>query len=140
MYLPPNASGNALWLWTLRYLAVQDFDLNDDGRPDSLRLLPATPRAWLRDGAAIRLQEMPTAFGPVSVSVKSRLSQGEVLADVVLPPHVPDRTFLRLRLPDGWKPKQATTRTKHLALADDGTIDLTAVRDKCQIRLTVEKQ
>lgn len=140
MYLPPNASGNALWLWTLRYLAVQDFDLNDDGRPEVLRLLPAVPRAWLRDGASVRLQDMPTAFGPVSVNVRSRLNQGEVLADLVLPPRVPDKTLLRLRLPDGWKPGQATAGANRLPLANDGTIDLAGLRGKCRIRLAVEKR
>jgi hypothetical protein len=140
MYLPPNASGNALWLWTLRCLAVQDFDLDDDGRPDSLRLLPATPRTWLRDGAVLRFCGMPTAFGHVSVSVKSRLNQGDVLADVTLPPRTPKRTLLRLRLPDGYVPTQARAGSKRLAMADDGTIDLTGIRGECRIRLTVEKR
>src|SRR5204862_6814739 len=34
----------------LRYLLVQDYDLDDDGRPETLRLRFAAPRPWLEDG------------------------------------------------------------------------------------------
>jgi hypothetical protein len=137
MYMPPNASGNALWLWTLRCLMVQDFDLDDDGRPETLRLLPATPRGWLRDGAAIRLRNMPTAFGTVSLTVTSRLSKGEVLADLTLPARASAKTLLRFRLPPGWKPVKATNGGSTLPMSDDGTVELTPLRGQCRIRLAV---
>src|SRR5437763_8310246 len=73
MYLPPNSAGNAHFLWLLRYLLVQDWDQDDDGRPDTLRLLFATPRRWLRDGATIRVRRAPTAFRPLSLEVRSPL-------------------------------------------------------------------
>jgi len=139
MYLPPNAASNALWLWTLRYLAVQDFDLDDDGRPDTLRLLAATPPRWLRDGAAIRFQQMPTAFGPVSIHVESRLSRGEVLADLTLPPRAPKQTLLRIRLPGGWKATGATLGEDQLAVAADGTVDLTGRNGACRLHVQVSK-
>src|SRR5438477_11180867 len=36
--LPPNSAANASFLLQLRYLLVQDWDMNDDGRADALRL------------------------------------------------------------------------------------------------------
>ena len=56
MYLPPNSAGNAYFLWTLRNLPVQDGDLDNDGKPATLRLLSATPRAWLADENPIRFE------------------------------------------------------------------------------------
>src|SRR5205823_10375825 len=104
MYLPPNSTGNALFLWTLRYLLVQDWDQDDDGKPETLRLCFATPKRWLEDGKTIRLQRAPTAFGPVSLEIKSRLRQGEVVAKVDLPTrNSPKQTLLRIRVPDGWR-------------------------------------
>ena len=108
MYLPPNSSANANFLWTLRYLLVQDWDMDDDGKPDTLRLLFATPRAWLRDGQTIKITRAPTAFGEVSVTVKSRLKHGEIIADIQPPQReTPRETLLRIRLPDGWRPVSA---------------------------------
>ena len=104
MYLPPNSSANANFLWTLRYLLVQDWDADDDGKPDTLRLLFATPRAWLEDGKTIRIEHAPTAFGELSVVVKSRLNHGEVIAEIEPPRRQsPTETLLRIRLPEGWK-------------------------------------
>src|SRR5207249_1602285 len=64
-YCPPNSSSNGQWLAVLRYLLVQDWDTDEDGRPDTLRLLFATPRRWLEDGKTIVVERAPTAFGPV---------------------------------------------------------------------------
>ena len=40
----------------LRYLLVQDYDLDDDGRAETLRLCFATPRRWLEDGKQIDVE------------------------------------------------------------------------------------
>ena len=56
MYLPPNSAANASFLQQLRGLLVQDWDMDDDGRAETLRLLFATPRHWLRDGARITVE------------------------------------------------------------------------------------
>src|SRR5207248_2511980 len=87
MYLPPNSAANANFLQQLRYLLIQDFDQNDVGRPDTLRLAFATPRSWLQDGKTIRVTNAPTAFGPVSFTIHSDLSHNTVTAEVTLPPH-----------------------------------------------------
>ena len=50
LYCPPNSAANAHFLSMLRYLLVQDWDLDDDGKPETLRLCFATPKRWLGDG------------------------------------------------------------------------------------------
>ena len=70
MYLPPLSTSDAFFLWTLRGLLVQDIDSNDDCKPDTLRLLFATPQRWLEDGKMIKVRNAPTTFGPVSFRVE----------------------------------------------------------------------
>ncbi len=99
-YCPPNTAANAHFLSMLRNLLVQDWDLNDDGRPETLRLLFATSRRWLEDGKSISIQRAPTAFGPVSLTVQSHLSQGTVEIDLDKPKRSKaESVLLRLRLP-----------------------------------------
>src|SRR5258708_8791098 len=84
-YCPPNSAGNAHFLSMLRNLLVQDWDLDDDGEPETLRLLFGTSRWWLEDGKQIVVERAPTAFGPVSIRAESRLSAGLVVVNVALP-------------------------------------------------------
>src|SRR5437868_8103240 len=72
-YLPPNSASNATFLTTLRYLLVQDWDLDDDGKPETLRLCNAIPPRWLSDRAVIRVDKAPSAFGEVSFRVEAYL-------------------------------------------------------------------
>jgi hypothetical protein len=139
LYCPPNSAANAHFLSMLRNLLVQDCDLDDDGRPETLRLLFATPKRWLEDGKEIKVERAPTAFGPVSVRVQSRLSQGELLADLDLPArNTPKQTLLRLRLPDGWRLTSAKAGTQPLKLDDRGTADITSLKAKATIRFQAE--
>src|SRR5678816_2081745 len=121
-YCPPNSAANAHFLSMLRGALVQDWDLDDDGRPETLRLLFATPRAWLRDGAKISVVRAPTAFGEMSLKVQSALSGGEVTVDLDLPPRPAKRTLLRLRLPEGWRMGWATAQGRRL-VAGPETLD-----------------
>ena len=140
MYLPPNSAANASFQQQLRYLLVQDYDTDrDDGRPDTLRLLFATPRKWLADGKEIRVERAPTMFGEVSVSVQSRLKNGEVTADLKLPERTPAKTLLRLRLPDGWRVNSAEANGQKLEVEKGETINLAPVRGDVKLRATVSK-
>src|SRR3954468_7222638 len=85
MGLPPNSAANGSFLSQLRGLLVQDWDMAGGGRFAPLRLLYATPRHWLREGARITAERAPTAFGPVSVSAHSELAAGRVTATVEMP-------------------------------------------------------
>jgi hypothetical protein len=145
--LPPNSAANAHFLWTLRYLLVQDWDMAGDGKPDTLRLLFATPRSWLGDGQTIKIAHAPTAFGEVSVTVKSRLKQGEIIAEIQPPQReLPRETLLRIRLPDGWQATSARIiksaehlQTASLSLDEKGTIKLPPLKTNFTVQVKASR-
>ena len=128
MGLPPNSTANAFFLQMLRYLLVQDYDSDDDGRADTLRLCFATPRRWLADGKEIVVQRAPTLFGDVSLHVKSDLTNNRVTAEIDLPPRAPVRTLLRLRLPAGNQIASANMPT-----IGPETLDVSGQRGHCRV-------
>ncbi len=141
MYCPPNSAANAHFLSMLRHLLIQDCDLDDDGRPETLRLLFATPKRWLEDGKTLKVERAPTAFGPVSVSVQSRLSQGELFAELDLPArNTPKQTLLRLRVPDGWRLTSAKAADQALKVDERGTVDVSSLKGKTTIRFQVKRE
>lgn len=137
-YCPPNSAGNAHFLTMLRNLLVQDFDLDDDGEPETLRLCFGTSRRWLEDGKRISVERAPTAFGPVSVQMDSRLTAGEILASVDLPGRNPPKTtLLRARVPDGWRITSAKVGDKSLPVDGRGGVDLTGLTGSITLRFAV---
>ena len=56
MALPPNSTANASFLHQLRNLLVQDWDMDDDGRAETLRLPSRRRGGWLRDGAPVAVK------------------------------------------------------------------------------------
>jgi hypothetical protein len=138
--LPPNSTANASFLIQLRNALVQDWDTDDDGRADELRLCFATPRAWLEDGKEIRMQRGPTSFGEVSLQIRSELNQGRVVAELSLPERPRNRSLLRLRLPRGMKVNSASVGSQSLAIAPDGeTIDLSALHGRVTVTAGIGK-
>jgi hypothetical protein len=124
--LPPNSAANGYFLTMFRGLLVQDWDMAGDGRFDTLRLLFATPRHWLRDGATVTVERAPTAFGPVSVAVRSELAAGRVTATVEMPSRqAPAKALLRLRLPAGHTITSVSVNDERARMTDPETIDLT---------------
>lgn len=139
-YCPPNSAANAHFLSMLRAMLVQDPDLDDDGRPETLRLCFATPKRWLADGQSITVDRAPTAFGEVSVKLTSQLAAGEILAEVALPTRqTPTRTLLRARVPDGWRVTQCLTATGELPTDPQGTVDLTTLRGPVALRFQAQR-
>lgn len=139
-YCPPNSAANAHVLSMLRHMLVQDWDLNDDGRPETLRLLYATSRRWLEDGQTISIDRAPTAFGPVSLKAESRLSEGKILVDLHPPQRSqPDSLQLRLRVPEGWQVESASTGSKKLAVDREGSLDCSELRERSQIEVHVRR-
>ncbi len=136
-YCPPNSAGNAHFLTMLRHLLVQDWDLDDDGRADTLRLGFATPRRWLDDGKEIKVERAPTVFGELSFAVKSRLSAGEVIAEFTPPPSAPKQTLLRVRLPGGWQVIAAKLGERTLTPDATGSVDVSDIRNPATIRFQV---
>jgi len=99
MYLPPNSVSNAAFLETLRLMLIHE-TTDRNGVPLGLELAYATPRAWLRPGARILVNDAPTGFGPLSFSIEPRDEAVHVVLSV--PTRAPLRTLgLRLRLPRG---------------------------------------
>ena len=139
-YCPPNSAASAHVLSMVRQLLVQEWDLDDDGRPDTLRLLFGTSRRWLEEGQAIRVERAPTAWGDVSVWAKSRLSAGEVVAQVELPARqAPSRVLLRARVPEGWTVRSALASGRRLLVDGRGTVELTGLSGRQEIRFAVAR-
>lgn len=138
MYLPPNSASNAMFLTTLRYLLVQDWE-GDDGKPEVLRLLYGAPGRWLKDGAAIKVERAPSLFGEVSFRVESKLSGGEVLVHLEAPPRKPAKWLLRLPLPAGWRVTSAKVGDTALALGKDDGVDLSGRTGRFTVRFRVQE-
>lgn len=67
-----------------------------------LWLLQATPRRWLADGQAIEVRNLQTEFGPITFSVRSKLTENLIEADVEPPSRtVANKLRVRLRVPVG---------------------------------------
>jgi len=138
-YCPPNSAGDTHFLTMLRHVLVQDWDADDDGKPDTLCLAFATPKRWLEDGKEIRAEHAPTAFGETSLTLRSRLKAGEVLVEFSPPPRAPKQTLLRVRVPDGWRSVSAHAGQRELKLDAQGTVDVTSVRESATLRFAVRR-
>jgi hypothetical protein len=139
-YCPPNSAANGHFLSMLRYLLVQDWDLDDDGKPESLRLGFATPKRWMEDGKVLKVERAPTAFGPVSFRLESHLAEGTVKAELDLPQrNPPGQAYLRVRVPDGWKVMQAEAPGGKFNVDEKGTVDVTGLKGKIAINFTVKR-
>jgi hypothetical protein len=140
MYLPPNSTAQGYFLWMLRYLVVQDWDMDDDGTPETLRLCFATPKRWLEDGREIKVERALTAFGLVSLVVQSRINKGEVTAKLELPTrNAAKQTLLRIRVPHGWRVISAKAGSRELEVDEQGTADVSMLKGKTSVRFRVAK-
>lgn len=138
MYLPPNSASNAMFLTTLRYLLIQDWEGNE-GKPQTLRLLYAAPRRWLEDGSVVKVERAPTRWGTISFRVDSRLSRGEVLMHIAAPHRLPAHWSVRLPLPAGWKVVAANVGDTELSLGKDDVADLAGQSGRFTLRFQVQR-
>lgn len=138
-YCPPNSAASAHVLSMLRNLLVQDWDLDDDGIPETLRLGFATPRRWLEDGKTINVGHAPTAFGQTSYSIRSNLKAGEVILNFTPPPRSPQKTLIRVRVPDKWQVKSAHVGLQNLKVDAQGTVDVSSLTEPTTIHFKVKK-
>jgi hypothetical protein len=138
-YLPPNSSSSAAWLVTLRYLLVQDWDLDADSEPETLRLLYAVPRRWFRDGAQTSFERAPTAFGPVSCRVNSRLKDGYVEVRVTPPPRPVKTLLVRAPLPAGWQVESVEVDGGRAPLQDGSAVDLSGKTEPLTVKFKVKR-
>jgi hypothetical protein len=137
-YLPPNSTSNAVLLITLRNLLVQDWDLDGDAKPETLRLMFAAPRRWLADGKQIRIDNAPTSFGRVSCRVESKLDAGYVEAQVTPPAKAVKTMLLRAPVPGGWCIESAQVDGQPAKLKDANTVDLSGRTKPIKINFAVK--
>jgi hypothetical protein len=137
-YLPPNSAANAMFLETLRYLLIQDWQ-DENGKPHELRLLHGVPSRWLEAGKLIKFERAPTLFGPVSLRVYSQLSKGVVTVDIESPPRAPEKWVMRLPLPPGWKVTRARIGEQTIKSTASGEVDLTGEVGSFQVRYEVKR-
>src|SRR5215467_1512116 len=71
----------------------------EDSESETLWLGKGIPRDWLASGKTVKVKGAPTRWGRVSYSITSKLNQGEITAEVELPPGFPAVTKLRFRAP-----------------------------------------
>lgn len=138
-HLPPNSASTANWLTLLRFLMIQEWDLNNDQDHETLRLLDATPRAWLADGKELSFKNVPTRFGPISLSVKSELAQGRVRVKCNLPKTPPGRTTIQFRLPQPYRAFQVESGGRALQPMDDQRFDITGLAGETSLLVRVKR-
>ena len=98
----PLVCGSAVALHLVRHMLVTEERGGGGSYSGNLLLLAGAPRAWLEDGKAIRMREMPTHFGPMSLEVISHAARKRIEARLTPPVRNPGQTFkLRLHHPDG---------------------------------------
>jgi hypothetical protein len=92
-FCPPSTDG--AWFELYRNMLVRERD------DDALVLCQAAPRKWFEDGKRIRVTRAPTWFGPVSLTVESRVARGEIVVELDPPArNRPAALLLRLRHPE----------------------------------------
>jgi hypothetical protein len=137
LYFPPNSASQLFFARIVRNCLVFDFDSRDDGRCDTLRLAFSTPRRWLEDGKRIEARRMPTAFGPVSYRIVSKIKSGVIEAEVTLPERsTPAHCRLRLRAPGRPALRSVTVNGAPHAAFDPAReeINLSGLRGRVVIR------
>jgi hypothetical protein len=132
MFMPPNSGANASYLDTLRQLLIHE-RRDTLGTPTGLDLAFATPRAWLRDGKEIQVQNAPTSFGAVSYTLQR--SGTAIDGTLVVPAHAHAR--LRLRLPAGERLGHVVLGSVPMRPDADGTIDLGSRHGTIALHATV---
>ena len=133
MGLPPNSTANASFLLLLRYMLVQDYDLDDDGRAETLQLCFATPRRWLEDGKEIVVERAPTKFGNVSFRITSDIKNNRVTAEVDLPPRAPKAAVICFRLPEG----KSISSVNYPRIGSE-SVDLSGQEGRCRVDVVIK--
>ena len=109
----PIPCSSAVALQLLRHMLVSEEASEPGEFSGGLLLLPAVPRAWLRDGRTIGLTNAPTQFGPVSLKVRSTVDSGRIEARVVASGLKKCRTIrLRIRHPEARLPRSVIVNGK----------------------------
>jgi hypothetical protein len=118
---------------------IQDWDLDENARPDTLRLLFATPRRWLADGSKISVEGAPTQFGRTSLAMESHLNDGYVEMKFTSPPLPAKKILLRAPVPDGWRVIGVEMNGQRADLIGGNVVELTGHTKPLTVKFTVER-
>ena len=104
---------------------------------DELWLAPLVPSYWLKDGQAIRVENLLTRFGAVSYHIHSRAAQGVIEAEVTLP-DAPESVTVCLRLPhpDGKRIRRAEVNGQPHSDFTNDCVRLSATAGKTTVRVS----
>jgi hypothetical protein len=129
-YYPEIAMCNEHSLPELGYPAGDHFKSSDEAqstywlrlmfvseRGNDLYLGQAIPRAWLKDGRSVGIEQAATHFGPLSLRITSA---GDEIRATLTPPrrNPPGRIYLRFRHPEGKLMQSVTINGRPHALID----------------------
>ncbi len=104
----------------------------EDG-PD-LRLCQAAPRPWLEAGKTIRIEDAPTKFGPVSLTIESHVDGGRIDVRLAAPAReAPRQILLRLRHPQEKPIKRVTVDGRPFTTFSADTVTLAAPKGTLKI-------
>jgi hypothetical protein len=113
----------------LRMMLVQE-----DG--DRLWLGRAMPRPWLGGESAVELRDAPTAFGPVSFTIRPRPAEGRTVVELAAPARRrPAAILLRLRDPKMRRMAAVTVNGRAIRTFDAETIKLVAPAGRLAIEV-----
>jgi len=135
MYLPPNSANNSLLLRIVRTQMVYE-KVDDRGLPSDLLLTHFSPRSWLDDGKEISFRDAPSLFGPISLSIRSRLKHDQIDVSFQTPRRkLPNRTWLCLRTPRRREIVQVLHRGESFDRFDSSNekIDLSGLTGKVEL-------
>lgn len=77
-------------------------------RGNELWLASFVPASWFEDGKSIKVERVPTSFGPMSYEIRSQLSKGFIEAKISPPKrNPPEAVVLRVRHPQGARIQEA---------------------------------
>jgi len=98
----PLSAGAGMALQLIRKLVLNE-ELDAEARPTgTLDLLKMAPARWLEDGKRIVIQQMPSFFGEINLTLHSELARGIISGRFEAPPGSSlTKTVLWLRHPDG---------------------------------------
>jgi hypothetical protein len=109
----PLSASAGVALLTIRRMLVEELPPLTAGAataPRALHLLRLAPPRWFANGRRIHLDQLPTEFGPVTLTLESHVEEGLIRVHLVPPdgPRAPREIVLWLNHPDGEAIRAAT--------------------------------
>ena len=103
-------------------------------RDGGLYLLQGIPRRWLEDGQELKIAELPTWYGPLSLDCVSHVRNGNVRLRMAVPDRLGSAAIhLKLRLPAGICLREVTIDGRSAGRIDGDWIVLSGLKGSLEI-------